>query len=374
MLLFLYILTLIACKDHPKKQEKKIPSEKKNTVTYAKGFSLERHPHYTILRVTQPWPGAKKSFTYLLKEKNATIPSGIHADEILQIPVKKIVVTSTTHIPALESLGELSTLVGFPNLNYISSEKARKLIDQKKIKELGKNESLNTEVLLNIQPEVLIGFTMEAGNKIYQTLKKSGIPIVYNGDWTEESPLGKAEWIKFFGAFYNKNKQADSIFNSVKEKYLAAKKIAEKAENEPTVLAGSMYKDVWYLPYGNSWQAQFIKDAHAHYLYRDTKGQGSISLAFEQVLEKAQHANFWVAPGSFTSYQEMRKASIHYQKFDAFQQKKIYSFADFTGKTGGVIFYELGPSRPDLVLKDLIKIFHPSLLLEYQPTFYNPLN
>jgi iron complex transport system substrate-binding protein len=377
ILLLLTLISLWNCKENisetPSSEINEIVS-KAPTITHAKGFSIYNYEDYKIIKVNSPWPKAEQSFTYLLAEEKANIPDNVNYDEKVTIPIKSLVVTSTTHIPALESLGEEESLVGFPNLSYISSEKTRKRIADGNIKELGKNESINTEVLIDLQPDVVIGFAVESGNKTFETIKKTGIPVVYNGDWTEADPLGKAEWIKFFGAFFNKEKQADSIFTHIKKEFLEAKELANKTTEAPSVLAGSMYKDVWYLPYGNSWQAKFIKDANAKYLYADTNGDGSISAAFESVLEKAQDADYWIAPGSFTSYDQLVDASKHYQEFKAFQQKKIYSFAGVTGETGGVLYYELAPHRPDLVLKDLIKIFHPKELPNYKTTFFKPLD
>jgi len=343
-------------------------------ITYAEGFSITNYKNFKIVKVNSPWPNAEKGFTYVLAEKNTSLPDTLKYDQKVTIPIQQVVVTSTTHIPSLESLGQENTLVGFPHLDYISSERTRALINKNQIEEIGENEHINTEVLLNLNPDVIIGFAVESGNKAFEIVNKSGIPVVYNGDWTETNPLGKAEWIKFFGAFYQQEQKADSIFKHIENEYLSAKKIAQKATTTPSVLAGSMYKDVWYLPYGNSWQAQFIKDAKANYLYQDTSGNGSISASFESVLNKAQNADYWIAPGSFTSYEQMLNTSEHYQQFKAFQQKNIYSFAGVTGETGGVLYYELAPQRPDLVLKDLIKTFHPELLENYQPTFFKALD
>lgn len=375
----LFLLLFVSCVSCKNKAEQKEMAQTKAdgtpiTVKYAKGFSLTDYGDYTVLKVTHPWPNAKGGFTYVLAKKEATIPKELSYDEKITLPIQKMVVTSTTHIPSLESLGETQTLVGFPNLDYISSEATRKRIKQGKIKELGENESINTEILLDLQPDVVIGFAVKSGNKAMNTIQKSGIPVIYNGDWVETNPLGKAEWIKFFGALYGKQAKADSIFNHIEEEYNNAKNIAKKATEKPSVLAGSMYKDVWYLPYGDSWQSKFIADAHANYLYSDTEGSGSISAAFESVLDKGQHADFWIAPGSFSSYDGMLDASQHYKEFKAFQEHKIYSYAGVTGETGGVLYYELAPNRPDLVLKDLIHIFHPTLLPDYQNTFFKPLN
>lgn len=366
---------LIACKDQKKNSDTaaKLKTGDTLTIKYAKGFSIVDYGDFKLLEVKQPFPKSTETFTYLLAEKGATIPKGIDYNQKIQIPVHKVIVTSTTHIPSLVILDEANTLVGFPHLDFISSPKIRKRIDAGKVAELGENTHLNTEIVLSLQPDVLIGFSMKTNNKTYNIISKSGIPVVYNGDWNEQTPLGKAEWIKFFGAFYNKLDQASKLFNSVEGSYLAAKRLAKKAETSPTVLAGAMFKDVWYLPAGDSWAAKFFADANADYLYKNSPGTGSLSLSVESVLNKAQQADFWISPGGFTSYQEMSNHSPHYKKFEAFQQKSICTYGRTKGETGGVLYFELGPNRPDLVLKDLIHIFHPELLPNYENTFYKPL-
>src|SRR5690606_19575453 len=123
-------------------------------------------------------------------------------------------------------------------------------VDNGSIRELGKNEGINIEVLLELHPDVVIGFGMDNNNKSFDNIKKAGIPVIYNGDWVEHSPLAKAEWIKFFGVLYNKRTEADSIFNVIEKNYLEAKIMALDAKNKPTVLSGAMYKDMWNLPNG----------------------------------------------------------------------------------------------------------------------------
>ena len=103
------------------------------------------------------------------------------------------------------------------------------------------------------------------------------------------------------------------------------------------------------------------------------KGTGSISLSFEEVYEKAKEADFWIGPGQFTSLYELAITNSHFTQFKAFKTKNIYSFSTKKGKTGGVIYYELAPNRPDLVLKDLVKILHPELLPNYQLYFFEQL-
>ncbi len=375
--LFLLLLLLhFGCKDVQKGQFPTQTAVEEVSITHANGFTIEKSRDLTLIKITSPWPDAESVFTYALipKDKLAAMTLNKEAyDAIVAVPIDNIVVTSTTHIPALEALGVLNKLSGFPDTQYISSEEARKRIDNGAIKELGNNESLNTEMVIALNPELVVGFGINAQNKAYETISRSNIPVVYNGDWTENTPLGKAEWIKFFAPFFQKEKEAASIFKDIETAYSAAEEIAKKATSVPTVMSGAMYKDVWYLPGGNSWAAQFIKDANANYLWQGTPETGSHSLSWESVLQKAELADFWVAPAQFTAYKDMKDASLHYPQFKPFKERRIYTFANTLGATGGLLYYELAPQRPDLVLKDLIHIFHPELLPEHQPFFFKPL-
>ncbi|PZD77882.1 ABC transporter substrate-binding protein [Mesonia sp. K7] len=374
LLLLLVFSFLLACKEESKNKEEK---EEKNIVfteiKYATGFEIANYEGYKILKVNSPWANAEQTFTYLLIEDQNAVPENITYDEKITLPIDKLVVTSTTHIPSLESLGQLNTLVGFPHTDYISSEKARQLIRENKIKEIGAGQTINTEVLLALQPQAVIASAVNGDEKSYKTVQKSGIPIIYNGDWTEEHPLGKAEWIKFFGTLYNQEKLADSIFKKIETNYRIAKATAKNTEDNPSVLSGGLYQNTWYCPQGNSWQAQFIADASGDYIFKHTEGTGSLSLSFENVFENGKTADIWISPGVYASYDEMKTASQHYQKFDAFQNKNVYTVTETKGETGGLLFYELAPNRPDLVLIDLIKIFHPELYQDQPLTFFKPL-
>lgn len=342
-------------------------------VTYAKGFSITDKGDHTIIEVTNPWPDAGKTFRYALVNDKESFTSEETFDAVVQVPVKNLIVTSTTHIPSLDMLGETDKLIAFPNLSYISSENTRKRIAEGKITEIGNNESINTENVIDLQPDVMIGFAVTGNNKTYETLQRAGIPIVFNGDWTEQNPLGKAEWIKFFGAFFDKMDEANALFSEIETEYNTIKELAQTADNSPTVLSGALWKDIWYLPEGNSWGARFIADAGGDYLWEDSNGTGSIALNVETVIEKAQHADFWIGPGQFTTYKELEDAHKAYTQLDAFKNKQVYSFSSLKGETGGVIYYELAPNRPDLVLKDLVKILHPDVLPDYELYFFRAL-
>ena len=349
----------------------KIPQ---NSIEYASGLSIVKHEGYSVVTVTNPWPNSNKNFTYILKEKDTKVPDSLQKYSTIKVPLESVVVTSTTNIPFLEMLDVEDKLTGFPHTDYVSSEKTRKLIDKGAVKNIGQNEKLNIEQLIELAPDLIVTFGVDNNNPMLDNLKKSGLNVFIQADWMEQSPLGKAEWIKLYGALFGKEDKAKELFDKIVLSYEQAKKMVSAKQATSTVLYGSMYEDVWYVAKGNSWVAQFMKDARANYLWADLKGTGSEGLSFEKVLDKAKTANFWIATGSVKSLDEFAKMNPHYSEFDAFKNKTIYTFEGKLGTTGGTIYYELSPSRPDLVLKDYIKIFHPDLLPGYEFTFATKLN
>ena len=368
----LNLLFLIGCKTNNENANNKILAVA-NSVKYAKGLELYHYQGFTVMKVTKPWPEATTGFTYILKEKDGIVPDSLKQFPVISIPIQSIVVTSTTHIPALEMLDVQNTLIGFPSTNFISSTKTRKRIDAGEVREVGVNESLNTEILIDMKPDAIVTFGINNNNSTIDNLKKSGLNVLINGDWTEQSPLGKAEWIKFFGALYDLNTKANTLFNSIESNYNSALALAKKTTVKPTVLSGAIYQDQWYVPQGESWASLFLKDAKANYLWKDSKGFGSLNLPFEKVFEKGQNAEFWIAPGDFSSLKQMSDSNTHYAEFASFKNKKVYSYAVNKGPKGGIVYFELASTRPDLVLKDLIKIIHPELLPKYSPFFFKKL-
>ncbi|KAF2330277.1 ABC transporter substrate-binding protein [Flavobacterium daemonense] len=373
LVLFLSFFILTGCKKNENIQVEKSEIAK-NSIEYASGLSIVKQEGYSIVTISNPWPNADKNFKYILKENEAKVPDSLQNYPLIKVPLESVVVTSTTNIPFLEMLEVEDKLVGFPHTDYISSEKTRALIDKGSVKDVGQNEKLNIEQLIDLAPELIVTFGVDNNNPMLDNLKKSGQNVLIQGDWMEQSPLGKAEWIKLYGALFGKEDKAKELFDKIVESYNQAKKLVADKPATTKVLYGSMYEDVWYVAKGNSWVAQFMKDAKADYLWSNLKGTGSEGLSFEKVLDKAKTANVWVVSGSFKTLEELQKANPHYGEFDAFKNKSVYSLESKFGATGGTIFYELSPSRPDLVLKDYIKIFHPDLLSGYEFTFASKLN
>lgn len=375
-ILFFALLLFIGCKTDSKEKvtTENIASQESN-IRYATTFDIQQFDGYKEIHIKDLWPNSQTSLRYLLIEDTEKAPQRIEGyDAVVEVPIKEIVVTSTTHIPSLDMLNEIETLVGFPDLDFISTESARARIDAGKVSGIGKNEDINVERLLEVSPDVVIGFAVDGLDPKLRTIARAGIPVLYNSDWVETTPLGKAEWIKFFGALYGKYDLATELFEEVEQKYLNIKELAKQATQKPTVLSGAMYKDIWFIPQGESWAAQFIADAQGEYLWKDSKGTGSVSLGMENVLEKAHHADIWLNPSAFISRAELDKANKVYAEFDAYKTGNIFSYVPKIGPTGGVVYFELGPNRPDIILKDMVHIFHPALLPDYTPYFYTKLD
>ncbi|GAA3653887.1 ABC transporter substrate-binding protein [Flavivirga jejuensis] len=375
ILLVTYAVLLSSCKEEKKQTTLSINQSEgiKETLNYAKGFSITNYKGYKKVIVNSAWPNSNKTFTYLLVEKGKKRPDHDANTKIIEVPIKTLVAISTTNIPALEYLGVSNSLIGFPNTKYICSEKTRARVDNGDIKDLGNDTELNTELLLELNPELVIGFSINSINKKLDQIEKLGISVVLDGAWTEQHPLGRAEWIKFIAAFYNKKKEADSIFKTIETNYLKAKEIAKIITRKPTVMSGSTFKDVWNVPGGKSFIAKYLEDANTDYIWKENNNNGSSQINFENVLEKAQKAEFWIGAGNFDTKKQMSVNNKNYVFFDAYKNNNVYTYTKRKGAKNGLLYYELGSLRPDLILKDCIKIAHPELLNDYETFFFKRL-
>ncbi|MBL7870049.1 MAG: ABC transporter substrate-binding protein [Cyclobacteriaceae bacterium] len=359
-----------SCLSKKESQESKPVSTE---LKYAEGFSIRKEGRLTYLTITNPYPGATEGYNYLLIPEGETIPSLDDKTEVIHIPIKKIVCTSTTHIPLLDYLGETDALIGFPTTDYISSEVMRKRVDTGLITDLGIEKGMNVELLYSLSPELVMSYIMTSDLGQLKKIKELGIPVVVNAEFLEKHPLGRAEWIKFMALFFNKEKEADSVFNEIEKEYLAVHHLVEEASERPTVMSGIVYGDAWFMPAGKNYAAHLLKDAGANYLWNDTESNGFLELSFESVFEKAKDADFWIGVGSFHSLKEIQAAESRYSLFKPFREKQVYTYNARTGAKGGSEFLELGYLRPDIILKDLVKIVHPELLPNHVLFFHKRL-
>lgn len=360
-----------SCQSKKESQESKpISTELK----YAEGFSIRKEGNLTYVTINNPYPGATEGYNYLLIPQGEPIPSLDDKTEVIRTPIKKIVCTSTTHIPLLDYLNETDALIGFPTTDYISSEAMRKRIDAGLITDLGIDKGMNVELLFSLSPQLVMSYTMTSDLGQLKKIKELGIPVVVNSDFLESHPLGRAEWIKFMALFFNKEKEADSVFNEIEKEYLAVQQLVAETSERPTVMSGIVYGDAWFMPAGKNYAAHLLKDAGTHYLWNDTESNGFLELSFESVFEKAKDTDLWIGVGSFHSLKEIQAAESRYTLFKPFREKQVYTYNARTGPKGGSEFLELGYLRPDLILKDLVKIAHPELLPSYQLFFHKKLD
>ncbi len=343
------------------------------TIKYATGFRIAHVGNAKRVDVVYPYKGATSGYSYLLVNKGEPVPDHTPDVKVIFTPVSSIVCTSTTHIPLLDYLNESEKLVGFPTTDYISSEKMRALIDAGYVEELGAEKGMNIEKLAVLKPEMVMSYTMTADFGQLRKVEELGIPVIINAEYLEEHPLGRAEWIKFMALFFNKEQQADSVFTYIENEYNQTKALAGAYSTKPTALSGVVYGDVWYMPGGQNYGAKLLNDAGYQYLWASDSSKGSIQLSFEAVYEKAHAADCWIGVASFTSLQDLQNADQRYAKFKAFQQQQVYSYNARKGAKGGSEFLELGYLRPDLILKDLVKIAHSEALPGYSLYFHKQL-
>ncbi|MBN3582744.1 ABC transporter substrate-binding protein [Algoriphagus aestuarii] len=374
-LLFSYSLLIISIFSCKKTEKKTDFATEVIQPKYANGFTLERGEGFWKVEVLKPWTGAEKTFSYLVLDENSSQPEG-DFDAVIQLPVSKVILTSTTQIPHLDMLGDTDKLVAFPNLNLISSKATRTRIDLGKITDLGSGPSANPEMVIDTNPDWIMISTLGDDLRYLELLKAANVPAVINGEYVEQHPLGRAEWIKLTGVLLGNYEQAKAEFEKVENSYLEAEKLTSTllVEAKPTVLSGVMYQDIWYAPGSESWGAKILENAGGEYIFSDQKGTGSIQLNYEFVLDRALESDFWIGSADFKDLETMGSSEPRYKAFDAWKNGKVYSYTQKRGETGGLEYFELGYMRPDLILKDLIKILHPELLPDYELYFYEQLH
>lgn len=350
--LFIVMIALASCSS-PNTQEKAVDEQGAGLISHATKLQINKES----LTITEPWPGAAKPKSYPLHEAP-----------------KRVIVTSTTHIPYLEMLGVTDRLVGFPNTKFISSPTIQKRVSQGKVRDIGPDGDFNLEVILSLQPDLIVVYDMGAESNKLDKFKELGIPFIYNADFLETSALGRAEWIKFFGALFDKQLLADSIFSAIAKRYDSLSSLVRTEATEfPTILSGIMYGDTWFMPGGQNWAAGFFKDAGGNYLWADNPESGWLEASFESVLSKAEHCDYWIGTSTLNSREALISQDERYTLFQAYRQDRVFNYSKRISPDGGYDFFESAYARPDLVLGDLVHILHPELLPEHDLYYFESL-
>jgi len=344
-------------------------------IKYARGFDIEDFGSYRIARIYNPWQRLDgKSISYLLGSKNAPIPGSILFDERIHTPVQSVICMSTTHIAMIGALDKLETVKGISGKQYITNDWIRKRIKEGRIEDVGYEQSLNYELILSLEPDLIImyGVTGEITGVINR-LSSLGIPVLLNAEYLETAPLAKLEWIKLIACLYNELETATRIFHETEIKYNKLKGLVEGIHTRPEVLSGLPWKNTWWIPGGQSFAAVFIKDAGGKYIWEDDTSREAIPLDIETVYDVANQADIWINSGYALSLNDILNTDPRLQYFKPYIEKMVFNNNAILNPTGGNDYWESGVINPHIILKDLIKIFHPEILMDHQLVYYHKL-
>jgi iron complex transport system substrate-binding protein len=237
------------------------------------------------------------------------------------------------------------------------------------------NNPSKTETMIELSPDLV--FCSASGYPEYddqQKLVEAGLKPVVAADWMEDDPLARAEWIKFYSLFFNREKEADDYFRTIEGNYLSIKKKAAGATGRPTIFSGFEYQGTWYASGGDSYPAQLFRDAGGNYLFSDLAGGGDLPLDFEVVYEKAHDADFYINIGMTGGIEDLLARDPRYAKFDAVNRGAVYHFDARTNEYGSLDYWQSGTVHPDVILADLVKILHPDLLPDHELFYYRQIS
>lgn len=326
-----------------------------NRFEYARNISSEQGSNRVVVYLNAQH---SDSIVYMLtSEKPENIYDATTKTFFIQTPIQRVALTSTTDIAPVAELHEVHSLIALCEVFRFCNPAVHELYAAGKITDIGSGFDENVEKIIAVHPNVLIKtlFAQAFSNNDMLYLQ-SDIPIIFNNNWQETSPLGRAEWIKFFGMLYGKEHEADSIFAVISNSYNEQKTRYAAVENRPQVLAGEMTGNVWYAPGGNSYIAQFIADAGGEYIFANNNEQGSIALNFEQILQKSQTAHVWIG-SRFSTKKELFAENHLYSLLPITQTAQCYNYNKAQrGECND--YFETGTLRPDYVLADVIAILH----------------
>jgi iron complex transport system substrate-binding protein len=292
----------------------------------------------------------------------------------IKTPIHKVASMSSIYTAMLIKLNCKENIVAIDNVDYYTNTFIQKKVEQQTIVELSKGSSINLEKTMALNPDLLLTFGM--GNPKEDVDKKitlSGIPVAVSLDHLEETPLGRAEWIKFFAYFLNKEALADSLFNETEKKYNQLKTLAQSSKIKPSVLTEIKYGDAWYVPSGKSYMANLITDAGGRYFWKNDTKTGSTPLTFELVYAKAKDCDVWINLYNINTKKELLSYDERYQLFNACKNGAIYNNNKYQNKLGYSNYWETGMTNPDDVLADLMAVFSPTLLPNHVFKYYKKI-
>ena len=373
----LYILPLIAlfglllssCGGRPSGVKPEMQAA--DTIRYARNLHIEYYDDYVSVRIRDPWDTLRQRQHYVLVDRKRELPAGLPQDGIvIRVPVEKAVIYTSVHTAIAEELGALDHVCGICEPEYITSPVVLQRIAEGRIADLGVSTSPNVEGIIDLGTEMIIASPFE--NSGYGSAEKLGIPIVEAADYMENHPLGRTEWVLFYGLLFGKREAAEQVFASTEAHYNELKALAARVTQRPTVLLERRYGNSWAVPAGESYIGVMHADAGADYVFRYLPGAKSVHLTFESVFDQAGDADFWFLKydtrAPFT-YALLAKEYEPYANFRPWKEHRIFACNTITST-----YYDDITLHPDRVLEDLIAIYHPDLLPGHVQRYYFPLD
>lgn len=347
---------------------------------YARQLVIVKHDNYTQVDVKDPWKQGRILHTYYLVPKGAEhdalakqlhgskVSSIVEAKSVVRTPVNRSIIFTTVHASLIMELGSRNAISGVCDLMYMNLPWIHQQVKAGKIADCGSGMNANVERIVGAKPGIMIVSPFENSGG-YGKLEDIGIPIIEAADYMESSALGRAEWMKFYGLLYGREKQTDSLFAHVDSSYHALAKLAAKAHTHQSVITELKTGSVWYVPGGQSVVGAMIKDAGGRYVFASDKSQGSLSLSFEKVIYQGGNADIWMYKydNHPATLKELATSYSGYKQMKAYRTGEVYGC-----NTLGTTYYEEASFHPERVLRDFIIILHPELKLG-APRYYHKI-
>ena len=333
--------------------------------SYASGFEIvgAEGRQSTLLKVFNPWQGAENTETTLFIVRNGEkIPAGF-TGQVVKAGARRIVCLSSTYVAMLDALGQVDRVVGVSGRNYISNKYVT--THPEAVADIGFDGNIDYELLLSQRPDLVLLFGVSGASGMESKLLEMGIPFCYIGEYLEESPLGKAEWLVALAEVAGKRAEGETVFAEIPVRYNALKKrVAEETLDAPSVMLNIPYGDSWFMPSTGSYAVRLIADAGGDYIYRKNTGNASAPIDLEEAYLLASQVDMWLHVGMANTLDELRAACPKFTDTRCFRGGQVYNNNARTNAAGGNDYFESAVVNPDLVLRDLVKIFHPELVEE----------
>lgn len=325
---------------------------------YATNIEILKYNDFTRVDLRNPWDTLKTLHTYLLVDKRKPLPDNLPDGTVVRTPISKSVVYSAVHCSLLNDLGALSSIAGVCDFKYINLQAIKERKEKNLIADCGESMNPDMERIIDLHPDAILLSPFENSGG-YGRVEKLNIPLIECADYMETSPLGRAEWMRFYGLLFGVAPQADSLFAEVEANYRKLKQRAALSSTSLSIISELKSGSAWYVPGGHSTVARLFRDACGRYAFADDTHSGSIPLAFETVFDKAGDADVWTIKYNRDrdiTYADLESDYAGYTGFKAFKERNIYGC-----NTGKVPFYEETPFRPDYLLADFIQMLHPEI-------------